>query len=245
MKKITSLFLILFFSLSCDNPIDCITSNGEVITKEFDFQNFDVINVNAGVKLVLKQAEDYSVSATIGSNFENDLQISQQGKSLTLTSKSSCNWVRDFGEITVYISAPNITEIYSKSAKDIVSNGILNFETLRLYSFEDNQSSGTSDFKLQLEVQNLVIETNFSSRFYLSGNCNQANFNFYNGDSRIEAADLIIQKLQVYHRGSNDMVVKPMQSITGKMVSTGNIILKNNPPIVAVEQLYQGQVIYN
>jgi hypothetical protein len=31
----------------------------------------------------------------------------------------------------------------------------------------------------------------------------------------------------------------------GKMVSTGNIILKNNPPIVDVQQLYQGHVIYN
>lgn len=245
MKKTTFLFLVLLFSLSCDNPIDCVTSNGEMITKEFDFENFDKIYVNSGVKLVLKQAENYAVSATIGSNFENDLQISQQDKSLTLSSKNSCNWVRDFGTITVYIAAPNLQEIHSKTAKDIVSDGILNFQTLRLFSFEDSQSSGTSDFKLQLEVQNLVIETNFNSRFYLSGNCNQANFNFYNGDSRIEAANLNIQDLKVYHRGSNDMIVKPMQSITGKMVSTGNIILKNNPPIIAVEQLYQGQVIYN
>jgi len=29
------------------------------------------------------------------------------------------------------------------------------------------------------------------------------------------------------------------------MVSTGDIILKNNPPIVDVQQLYQGHVIYN
>jgi len=41
------------------------------------------------------------------------------------------------------------------------------------------------------------------------------------------------------------MIVKPIQSIVGKMVSTGDIILKNNPPIVDVEELYQGQVIYN
>ena len=245
MKKITFLVLILCASLSCDNPVDCITSNGDVINKEFDFQNFDIIEVNYGVKLVIKQATNYSVSATIGSNFENDLQISQKGQKLTLTSKSNCNWIRDYGEITVFISAPNISEIHSKTAKDIISDGILNFQTLRLFSFEDGQSSGTSDFKLQVQVQNLVIETNFNSRFYLSGNCNQASFNFYNGDSRIEAAKLNIQNLQVYHRGSNDMVVKPLQSITGKMVSTGNIILKNNPPISNVQQLYQGQLIYN
>ena len=41
------------------------------------------------------------------------------------------------------------------------------------------------------------------------------------------------------------MIVHPVQSISGKMVSTGNIILKNNPPIVEVQQLYHGKVIYN
>jgi predicted 3-demethylubiquinone-9 3-methyltransferase (glyoxalase superfamily) len=203
MKKITFLLLILLVSLSCDNPIDCITSNGKLVTKEFYFQNFNVINVNSGVKLVLKQATNYSVSATIGSNFENDLQISQQGQRLTLSSKSSCNWVRDFGEITVFISAPNITEIHSKTAKDIVSDGVLNFSTLRLYSFEDNQSSGTSDFKLQLQTNDIVIESNSNSRFFLSGTTQNANFNYYNGDARIEAENLIIQNLQVYSVAMN------------------------------------------
>ena len=41
------------------------------------------------------------------------------------------------------------------------------------------------------------------------------------------------------------MIVRPTESITGKMVSTGNVILKNNPPIVDVQQLYHGRVIYN
>ena len=69
--------------------------------------------------------------------------------------------------------------------------------------------------------------------------------NFWSGDSRIEASNLIAQNVSVFHRSSNDMVVHPIQSITGKMVSTGNVILKNNPPIVDVLQLYQGHLIYN
>ena len=69
--------------------------------------------------------------------------------------------------------------------------------------------------------------------------------NYYAGDGRIDASNLIAQTIKVYHRGSNDMIVNPVQSITGKMVSTGNIILKNNPPIVDVQQLYQGHIIYN
>ena len=61
----------------------------------------------------------------------------------------------------------------------------------------------------------------------------------------MNAENFTVQHLYVFHRGSNDMYVKPVQSISGKIVSTGNVILKNNPPIINVEQLYQGQLIYN
>ena len=40
------------------------------------------------------------------------------------------------------------------------------------------------------------------------------------------------------------MIVKPIQKVTGILNSTGNVILKNVPPIVEIEELYQGKVIY-
>jgi hypothetical protein len=80
--------------------------------------------------------------------------------------------------------------------------------------------------------------------FYLSGQTNSGSFNFYFGDGRIEAEQLTVQNLYVYHRGSNDMIVKPIQSLTGTLNSTGNVILKNVPPLIDVEELYQGNVIY-
>ena len=83
------------------------------------------------------------------------------------------------------------------------------------------------------------------ARYFISGQTDDAIIDFYAGDGRIEAPNFTIQTIKVFHRGSNDMILKPMQSIIGKMVSTGDIILKNHPPVVAVEQLYQGQIIYN
>ena len=91
----------------------------------------------------------------------------------------------------------------------------------------------------------LVIENNNVSRYYISGNTDEALLNFYAGDGRIEAPNLIAQSIKVYDRGSNDMIVRPIQSITGTMVSTGNIILMDYPPIVDVQQLYIGHIIYN
>jgi hypothetical protein len=97
---------------------------------------------------------------------------------------------------------------------------------------------------LNINNSTLTIGNNNVSRFYLSGQTINANFNFYFGDGRIEAQNLIAQDIGVYHRGSNDMIVNPIQSVTGVLNSTGNLILKHVPIIVDVEVLYQGNVIY-
>ena len=41
------------------------------------------------------------------------------------------------------------------------------------------------------------------------------------------------------------MIVKPTERIEGKILSTGNVILKNNPPEIEVEELFRGRLIYN
>jgi hypothetical protein len=40
------------------------------------------------------------------------------------------------------------------------------------------------------------------------------------------------------------MYVTPVQSIEGVLNSTGDLILTTTPPIVNVQELYQGRVVY-
>ena len=108
-----------------------------------------------------------------------------------------------------------------------------------------SNGAGTGDFNIQVNNSQVVIENNNVSRYYISGQTDVLVVNFYDGNGRFNGDNLTAKKINVYHRGSNDMVVNPSESIIGKMVSTGNVILKNNPPIVDVQQLYHGRVIYN
>jgi hypothetical protein len=41
------------------------------------------------------------------------------------------------------------------------------------------------------------------------------------------------------------MIVYPTESIEGKLLNVGNLVLKNTPPSMTVQALFQGQVIYN
>jgi len=249
MKKLFLLLPFLLVFISCEKPSECIESTGDIVTRVVPVTPFTKIKVYRGIELVVKQGADYKVEIQSGSNLIDNIEVIQVDNQLILKDNTTCNWLREYGQTKVFITAPNLEEIYSKTDRNISSDGILTFPKLTLYALDKNgdfeNSAGTGDFYFNINNSQLQIEENTVSRFYISGATDNTIVNFWAGDGRLEAENLITQNIQVYHRGSNDMIVKPIQSITGKMVSTGNIILKNNPPIIDVEQLYMGHVIYN
>ena len=245
MKKSVFLIGLLLLFIGCSNLGECIEATGSIITKEFTVGDFDRIIVYQGISLVVTEGPVYKVEVQSGENLMPNIQATVLDGLLALKDNTACNWVRDYGNTVVYVTAPNIIELHSKTEKLIASNGVLTYPILRLIAMDLYDGAGTGDFNIQVNNSQTVIENNNVSRYYVSGQTDNLLVNFYDGNGRFTGDNLNAKKIVVFHRGSNDMIVKPTESITGKMVSTGNVILKNNPPIVDVQQLYQGRVIYN
>jgi hypothetical protein len=244
MKKSTVLLLFFIVLWSCSSPVDCIEASGIMIKKEYNLTDFDKIIVHTGIALVLTEGPEFKIEVETSSNLIDNIEISVNNGLLTLRDNTTCNWVRRYGKTTLFVTAPNITELHSKTEKTISSNGILHFPILRLISMDLTDGAGTGDFNIQADNGQIVIENNNVSRFYVSGKTNELLVNFYDGNGRFIGDNLMSKSIKIFHRGSNDMIVRPIESVSGKMVSTGNLILKNTPPIVNVEELYQGRVIY-
>jgi hypothetical protein len=245
MKKIILLVGLIFISISCSKPGECIEATGSIITKDFTVADFDKIIVHQGISLVVTEGLVYKVEVQTGENLMPNIEATVTDGLLTLKNNTTCNWVRDYGNTLVYVTAPNITELHSKTERTITSNGVLTYPILRLISMDLSDGAGTGDFNIQVNNSQTVIENNNVSRYYILGQTNELLVNFYDGNGRFTGDNLNAKKIVVFHRGSNDMIVRPTEVISGKMVSTGNVILKNNPPIVDVQQLYHGRVIYN
>lgn len=249
MKKLFIVLSLVLVLTSCEKPSECIESTGDMVTRTIPVNPFTRIKVYRGIALVITQGPEYKVEVQSGSNLIDNIEVTQIDNQLVLKDNTKCNWLREYGQTTVYITAPNLEEIYSKTERNISSNGVLTYPILRLFALDKDgdgeDGAGTGDFFINVNNGQLVIENNNVSRYFISGTTSEALLNLYAGDGRIDAQNLTAQTIKVYHRGSNDMIVRPIQIITGKMLSTGNIILKNNPPVVDVQQLYQGHVIYN
>ncbi len=249
MKKSILIVSILLVFISCEKPSECIESTGDIVKRSIPVNPFARIKVYKGIAVVITQGDIFKVEVQSGSNIIDNIEMDQVDDQLIFKDNTTCNWLRSYGQTTVYITTPTLSEIYSKTDRDISSNGVLSYPIIRVYALDvdgdGEDAAGTGDFHLNVNNSQLVIENNNVSRYYISGNTDEALLNFYAGDGRIEAPNLIAQSIKVYDRGSNDMILRPIQSITGTMVSTGNIILMDHPPIVDVQQLYMGHIIYN
>ena len=249
MKVKNLVFLLVFITLfACDSESisDCFQTEGSIVKQEVEVSYFEKILVNRDIELILKQGAEIEVVIETGKNLLNDVKVKVVENELLLTDNNTCNYVRDFGITKIYVTAPNITKIRSSTQYDVSSNGVLNYNSLHLISEDFNapNSFTIGDFRLDVNLTTLRITTNNISSFYIKGQTENLNIGFFAGAGRFEGENLIAQNVDVFHRGSNDMIINPQQSLTGELRSTGDLISVNQPSMVDVEQFYTGQLIF-
>ena len=160
---------------------------------------------------------------------------------------NSCDLVRDYEAVTVFVVAPEIEEIRNGSVGDVVGKGSLEFNTLKLISdtsggIENVRKSG--DFYLDVICRRFVIRANGFSRFFISGTAREATLEFADEIPYFEGPDFFVHDLRVFQRSANNMKVNPLKSIKGEIRGTGDIIAVNRPEIVDVDEYYTGRLIF-
>jgi hypothetical protein len=240
--------LVLTVLMSCDSDSawNCIQTAGDTVQISVEVTSFEKIFVNRDVELILSEGPELEIIIESGEHMIDDIEVKVNNGQLRITDNNSCNYVREYGITKVFVTTPNITEIRNSSQYEVSSAGILNYPDLKLISEDFNiaQEFTVGDFRLQLNSTSVQIVSNNISSFYISGQTENLNVGFFAGAGRFEGANLIAQNVVVFHRGSNDMIVNPQQSLTGELRGTGDLISVNEPPLVDVEQFYTGQLIF-
>lgn len=241
-----SIFLVLV-SCNGDNVPDCFQNAGDMVRRPIDVPEFSTITVFENLNVVLEQGGEQQVEVETGEYLFNDVSAVVEDNRLVLRNENSCNYVRDYGLTTVYITSPNITGIRSGTGLLISSEGVLEYPSLSLIaeSFNDPETETTDgSFDLNLNSTTVRIVVNGIAYFKLRGNTENFNVSVAAGDSRIEAEGLISENVMVNHRGSNDVFVNPQQSLNGVIRGTGDIISVSTPPEIDVEELFNGRLIF-
>lgn len=240
------LFIFLVFACDSENANDCFQKTGTIIQQEVTVETFSKILVNRDIELIIKAGNEQKVIIETGENLLNDIEATVLEGKLTLTDNNTCNYVRNYGITKVYITSPNITEIRSSTQYDISSDGILTYPSLAVFSedFSEPDSFTNGDFRLQIDNETFRLVFNNLSNCFISGYTNNLNITFAAGTSRFEGRNLVAQNINIWNRSSNDMIVNPQESITGKISGTGDVICVTKPLNIDVEQQYKGTLIF-
>ncbi len=248
MKKLIYIFLaVLVFGCNPKNIDDCLKTEGDTIRKEFDVDFFDKVNPMSRVKMFIQAGPIQNVTVETGDNLISDVEVTVNDGTLEVVNNNGCNIFRDFELVRVFVTTPNLTSIKNSSGYTIESIGVLNFPQLQLISKDDSEArefNTDGDFILQLQSQSVTIVGDNISNFFLSGTVDIFNVSIFQGDGRVDTPNLVAQDVNISHRGSNKIIVNPQQSLRGELRSTGDLISVNRPPIVEVEQLFTGKLIF-
>lgn len=241
------LLLCAVFLLSCngENVPDCVQNAGEIQRIQVEVEPFSQITVFENLNLVLRQGEEQQVELESGEFLLNEISATVEEGRLIIRNENNCNFVRDYGISTVYVTAPNITEIRSSTGQLISSDGVLAYPNLALISESfNNPETETTDgsFDLEVDSERISISVNGIAYFELRGLTDSFVVFIASGDSRIEAENLIAENVDVNHRGTNDVFVNPQQRISGVIRGTGDVISLNRPPEIEVEEIFNGRL---
>lgn len=250
MQRYTLGLLVSCFLFSCnsENAPDCLQNEGELVRQEVVLPRFDKITVFEKVALVLKEGPFQKVEIETGEFLMNEVTATIDGDRLIVRNENGCNLFRDYGLTTVYVTSPNITTIRSSTGLLISSDGVLTYPNLSLISESfNNPETETTDgsFDLTLATDTVSIVANGIAYFKLSGTTMDFNVTIAAGDSRIEAENLMAQNVELNHRGTNDILTNPQESVRGIIRGTGDVICFNRPPTVEVEEIFNGRLLFN
>ncbi|RDY58849.1 head GIN domain-containing protein [Flagellimonas nanhaiensis] len=248
MRKWTIAITILFL-IACngDNVPDCFQNAGDLIKDTVEVPSFSRITVFENINLVLIQGEEQKVEVETGEFLRKEVSAKVEDNRLILRNENGCNFIRDYGLTTIYVTSPNISEVRSSTGLLVSSDGVLNYPELALISESFvNPETETTDGSFDLEVDSGIVRivVNGIAFFKLRGQTDNLNITIAAGDSRVEAADLVAQNVAIDHRGSNDVFVNPQQRISGVVRGTGDVVSNNRPPEVEVEELFNGRLIF-
>lgn len=249
MNKIFGYLMLSLIFLGCDteDAPDCFKKAGSITSEVIEVAPFEEIIVYERVKLFIKQGPVQSVEIETGENLRKNVSVSVENKRLSIRDENSCNLIRDYGITKVTVTIPDLTWLQNSSGSAIESIGVLKFKELWLRSVNQERDPAIhtdGDFILELDVENLRITNDNISNYFLSGKVESFNAFFAAGDARLEAGDLIVQRYDIFHRGTNKMIINPQVSLQGEIRSTGDVISKNRPPIVRVKEFYTGKLIF-
>ncbi|NLL28979.1 MAG: outer membrane beta-barrel protein [Bacteroidales bacterium] len=180
---------------------------------QVNLEPFTKINVSGVTTITIENSDSYAIG------FPDNIIASK----LEYNVEDGTLYLKSIGEeknLSVY--APLIEEINSKTIVKIKTNNTFKTPTLKIFS------NGASEYQMNLECDNLIIEGKGASDFRLKGNVNFMSAEL-SGASKLNAYDLTVKSAKINTSAAAKAYVFVTDTLDVNSTSASEVKYKGNP----------------
>lgn len=235
-KLIIATILALLFS-SCNPSFRCcngIKGSGNITTETRTVnQDFKNIEVSQGIKVIVEQSDNKSVTVETDDNLQKHIIIDIENNVLIIKSDKSYN---SSETPVVNVKMPVINGLSSSSGSEITSSNVLITENIHV------ESSSGSQIHINVEADAISIESGSGSSIEVSGKALKLETSSSSG-SEINAENLMANEVISQTSSGSSTSVYPIIKLEAK-ASSGSSINYHKIPKTVVKKESSGGSVY-
>ncbi|NND31412.1 MAG: DUF2807 domain-containing protein [Saprospiraceae bacterium] len=217
------MFTLLALQQSCvlDHVFDCEHGRGEIIEESFRIDDVHSIDLRMDAIVFLTQGDDREVVISGQANIIDEIDFRVRNRELVIDNHRC---IRNFDEIQIFITVPDIRELSIAGSGKISSQNQLNVNDLQL------SISGSGDMDLDIVGDDVSGRISGSGSMKLSGLIDDLNFTV-SGSGTLRAFDLESQTANVTISGSGDVEITVIEALDVRISGSGNVYFRGDPII--------------
>jgi hypothetical protein len=222
MRKIFALALsgmLLTMVAGAQSKSEALEGNGKVVTRDVPVSSFDALKASGIYELKLIQGNKESVRIEADENLHDLFQVRNEGSSLVIDMKKLDSQNKNLKVKTsmkVYVTFKSLKNLELSTIGNVTSEDKLTFDDLRIR----NKSIGLVD--LQLTANKVDVENKSVGNVKLTGKAQDAVVR-NSGVGSLEAADFVVQTMNIENTGVGNAEVNAEKNLTVKDSFMGKV----------------------
>jgi len=238
MKKLTTLSLVVLFTVSCSAQWGKkVNGNGNVVTIERSTGDYDAVAISGWFDVDLVDGNEGDVSLKGEENLLEHIITEVKDGKLVIKVEKGINLKPSTWKEGIHITVPveSINAVSLSGSGDIVGK-----KTIKTTNFNTSMS-GSGDITLDLEASSISASMSGSGDINLSGSTTDFNVTI-SGSGDIKAYELEADNVDATVSGSADIKVTANQRIKARVSGSGDIHYKGNPEKVDTKTSGSGDI---
>lgn len=195
--------------------------SGETTTQSRDVDGFTGVSVSGDADVTVTQGDAFSVEITADSALQEHIETTVENSKLRVAQEYSM--MGSSPQVTVVITVPRLTDVWLSGSADATVAGVRG-DTLRI------ATSGSSDVRVDSEVDSLTVDVSGSSDISLTGTASAVSVDI-SGSAEVTGTGMSTEKANVSVSGSGTVSLRVTDALSVDVSGSGDVTYYGDPTV--------------